>query len=460
LLRDRQYGMARRLALFVLVTLLGASFVATDFGATFSDYPKAFAASKKKDRPGLFERLFGPKDAPRKAQPPRSSSPSKRRVSPSRKKTTPSRNTSRKTSSGVAVVKVGEKDPNARKILIIGDFVGNGIAWGLNQALANEPKLAVIEQTKDPSGLIRQDTYDWNKELLGILNAQNPDIVVVSLGVNDRQELRVDEERYPVRSDEWLAAYEQRIDAMTDTLEVYGRPFFWVSAPPLRGEDATSDIAFFNGLIEPRVTAAGGHFIDVWNGFTNASGQYITTGPDIEGQVKALRTSDGINFTSIGKQKLAYYVERDIRRHTGIGAGTVELVASSTQASTIEIGPDGKKRLVGPVISLSDPPPGASLTLAGAPPPVVFDPISGQVMPALTDDTEEAATEARTAQHRLVVKGDSLAALPGRVDDFAWPPSQRPNQTFQPPPAEGDATDEAAEAAEDEDAAAETAAAN
>ena len=104
-------------------------------------------------------------------------------------------------------------------------------------------------------------------------------MVVVSLGVNDRQELRVGEERYPVRSEEWVAAYEQRIDAMTDTLNVYGRPFFWVSAPPLRGEDATSDIAFFNGLIEPRVTKAGGYFIDVWNGFTNASGQYITTGP-------------------------------------------------------------------------------------------------------------------------------------------------------------------------------------
>ncbi|MCB1499048.1 MAG: DUF459 domain-containing protein [Bauldia sp.] len=452
--------MARRLVLLLLVALLSAGFVATDFGATFSGDPSALAASKKKDRPGIFDRLFGSKDEPRAAQPPRNSSPSKRRILPTRKKTTtPTRNTSRKTSSGVAVVNVDEKDPNARRILIIGDFVGDGIAWGLDQALAREPKLAVIKEINAPSGLVRQDTYDWNKELLGVLNQENPDMVVVSLGVNDRQDLRVDKDRYPVRSEEWLAAYEQRVDAVTDTLKVYGRPFFWVSAPPLRGEDATSDMAFINGLIEPRVTKAGGHFIDVWNGFTNASGQYITTGPDIEGQVKALRTSDGINFTSVGKQKLAYYVERDIRRSTGMGAGTVELVASSTQASTIEIGLDGKKRLVGPVISLSDPPPGASLTLAGAPPPVVYDPISGQVMPAPADPLQDAVTEAETAQYRLVVKGESLATLPGRVDDFAWPPSQRQNQSFQAPPAEGDAADESAEAASDE-ATAETAAAN
>lgn len=352
--------MAKRLALVFLVLLLGATLVATDFVAGVSGPGIAEAQPKKKkvkerDRPGVIERLFGPREkAPpaRSVSPPRSSSPRSsspaRRVVPTRKKSTSGGTTARRSSTAVPVVEIGAKDPNARKILVVGDFVGNGIAWGLDQALAEEPKLVVIESTNANSGLIRKDTYDWNQELLGILNEENPDMVVVSLGVNDRQDLRVEEERYPVRSEQWQEAFGLRVDAMVDTLKVYGRPFFWVSAPPLRGEDATSDIAFLNGLVEARVTKAGGYFIDVWNGFTNASGQYITTGPDIEGQVKALRTSDGTGFTSVGKQKLAYYVERDIRRHTGVGTGTVDLVASVSQVNTIEIGPDGKKRLVGP----------------------------------------------------------------------------------------------------------------
>ncbi|MBN9020745.1 MAG: DUF459 domain-containing protein, partial [Rhizobiales bacterium] len=298
----------------------------------------------------------------------------------------------------VPVVAVEEKDPNARKILVIGDFVGSGISSGLDQALAKEPRLVVIESTKDSSGLFRSDVYDWNKALLGVLNEENPDLVVVSLGANDRQDLRVGEDRHPIRSEPWQAAVESRIDGLTDTLKVYGRPFFWVSAPPLRGEDAMSDIAYLNGLVEPRVTKAGGFYVDVWNGFTNASGQYITTGPDIEGQVKALRTSDGIGFTSVGKQKLAYYVERDIRRHTGIGAGTVDLLPSVSQTSTIEIGPDGKKRLVGPVISLTDPLPGVVEALAGAPAPVAFDPISGKVIATAPEEKPEAPKPTETAQ--------------------------------------------------------------
>lgn len=458
--------MARRIALLFLVLLLGASVVTTDFGLVLTDHAAA-EAQRNKNRAGLFERLFGPREreAPKKAVPPRSSSPSKQRrpstsSSSSRKRTTPTRKTTtRQATTTVPVVEVEEKDPNARKILVIGDFVGSGIADGLDQALAEEPRLAVLESTKDSSGLVRSDVYDWNKALLGILNEESPDIVVVSLGANDRQDLRVDKERQPIRSEPWQAAVESRIDGMTDTLKVYGRPFFWVSAPPLRGEDAMSDIAYVNGLIEPRVTKAGGYFVDVWNGFTNASGQYITTGPDIEGQVKALRTSDGVGFTSVGKQKLAYYVERDIRRHTGIGTGTVDLLPSISQTSTIEIGPDGKKRLVGPVISLSDPLPGVVGTLAGAPAPVTFDPISGKVISEPTADAgPESVQPTETAQYKLVVRGESLPSVPGRVDDFAWPPSQRGNQTFLSP--EDQAALAAAEAGTDGDAEGETVEAN
>ena len=150
---------------------------------------------------------------------------------------------------------------------------------------------------------------------------------------------------------------------MVDTLKVFGRPFFWVSAPPMRSSSASRDMAYLNGLYKPAVTAAGGHFIDIWNGFTDENGNYTSSGPDVDGQLRALRTSDGINFTRAGRLKLAFYVEREIRKQTGIGTGAVDLFASASQTSQIEIGPDGVKRLVGPVISLSDPLPGASRAL-------------------------------------------------------------------------------------------------
>jgi hypothetical protein len=289
---------------------------------------------------------------------------------------------------------------------VLGDFVADGLAWGLDQSFAEEPKLAVIDRANPNSGLVRNDFYDWNAELLKILNTEKPDVVVVAIGANDRQQMRVGKDRVAPHSEAWETNYGQRVKGITDTLKVYGRPFFWVSAPPMRLAAAASDMAYLNDIYKPRVAEANGYFVDVWGGFTSEEGRYISSGPDVDGQLRALRSGDGINFTRAGRLKLAFYVEREIRRQTGLGAGAVDLLASVNQSSQIEIGPDGKKRLVGPVISLSDPLPGASDMLAGgpnAPPP----------------------KEGDTPRYLMVVKGETLPTVAGRADDFAWPPSAR-----------------------------------
>jgi hypothetical protein len=306
----------------------------------------------------------------------------------------------------VPTVQIIPKDKNAKKILVIGDFVAGGVAWGLDQTFAEEPKLAIVDDSNTNSGLVRSDFYDWNVELPKILNDVKPDIIVVAMGANDRQQMRIGKERIAPHSDTWEATYLQRLKGLTETLKVYGRPFFWLSAPPMRLAAAARDMTYLNGFYTDAVTAAGGHYIDIWNGFTSDQGNYISSGPDVDGQLRALRSSDGINFTRAGRLKLAFYVEREIRRQTGIGSGAVDLLASTSQASQIEVGPDGVKRLVGPVISLTDPRPGASAALAGAPDPI-----------------PQVAREAETPQYRMIVKGVALPAVSGRADDFAWPPA-------------------------------------
>ena len=374
----------------------------------------------KAKKPGFFERLFGP----RSTTPPagiKKSSRTKKRVR------------HQATEPAVEAAETVPKDPKARKILVIGDFVADGIAWGLEQSFASEPKLVVVDRSNAGSGFVRADHFDWNKQLTEILNQEKPDLIIAAFGINDRQTIRDGNERLAVRSEGWEAAYTQRIEGIVETLKVYGQPFFWVGAPPVRTTSASADLAYFNGLYRPKVEAAGGHFIDIWIGFTNADGQYITTGPDIEGQVRALRTGDGINFTRAGRLKLAFYVERDVRRQTGIGAGAIDLLASTTQSQEIEIGPDGRKRLVGPVISLSDPLPGASDSLAGAPAPVMFSPLTGVVTKPAVEEPIKPTDKTETAQYRLVVKGEPLIGVGGRIDDFSWPPEQRATEPPAPP---------------------------
>ena len=47
---------------------------------------------------------------------------------------------------------------------------------------------------------------------------------------------------------------------------------------------------------------------------STSSGRFTTQGPDFEGQMRRLRTGDGVHFTKSGARKLAHYVERELRR--------------------------------------------------------------------------------------------------------------------------------------------------
>jgi hypothetical protein len=342
-------------------------------------------------RGGFFEMLFGPSllEPFRPAPPPQPMAPAQPSAPP------------------VPTVEVLPKDKDAKKILVIGDFVADGLAWGLDQTFASEPKLTVIDDANPSSGLARNDYYDWNAELPKILNTEKPDVVVVALGSNDRQEIRNGNERIATHSDTWEQTYVQRIKGLTSTLKVYGRPFFWMSAPPMRAAAASHDMAYLNEFFKPPVAEAGGYFIDIWDGFTSDEGNYVSSGPDVNGQLRALRLSDGINFTRAGRLKLAFYAQREIRRQTGLGEGTVDLLTSTNQNGQIEIGPDGQKHLVGPVISLTDPPPGASDTLAGGPNAAA---------------TQAAKKSTETPAYRMIVKGEALTKVGGRADDFTWPP--------------------------------------
>ena len=391
--------MVRRLIVALLVAVVGIGSASVAIHSISTD-ASAQSVKTSRDRPSFFQRLFGTLKNNR----------SGRRKIRQRTLRRPTRE------APVAAVETLPKEPDASKILIIGDFIAGGLAWGLERALADEPRLMVIDKSNANSGLVRVDYYDWNGELLNILNALQPDLIVLVLGANDRQVMRAGDERLAIRSQAWASAYTKRIASVVRTLKVYGRQFLWVGTPPMRASSASSDMAYLNGLFRPIVQGGDGHFVDIWNGFTDEDGRFVTSGPDVEGQVRQLRTGDGINFTRAGRMKLAFYVEREIRRQTGFGSGGIDLLATVTQGNQIEIGPDGTMHLVGPIISLNDPLPGSSRNLAG-----------GEV--ASTPDAE-------SLQFKVIVRGEALPEVAGRIDDFSWPPRQvavrLPHQSAQP----------------------------
>jgi hypothetical protein len=216
---------------------------------------------------------------------------------------------------------------------------------------------------------------------------------------------------FEFHTDQWEAAYTRRIDATIAALKSGGVPVLWVGLPAQRGPKATSDASYLNELYRGRAEKAGIVFVDIWDGFVDEQGRYSAQGPDFEGQIRRLRSADGIYFTKAGARKLAHYVEREIDR------GEVNRAIPVTLPTTIEPAPAGAqpggpsaRPLVGPVIPLT-----AASTTAGPAGNGVSEELLGGARPAA------GSLAAEPLAISVLVKGEPTAAPAGRADDFSWP---------------------------------------
>lgn len=300
------------------------------------------------------------------------------------------------------VVPAIEKAEDASRVLVVGDFLGGGLADGLETAYEQNADVVIVDRTNGSSGLVRDDHYDWPGNIGSVIEEENPDAVVVMIGSNDRQQMRVDGNREPPRSDAWVKEYERRATALIKTIRDRDLPLIWVGNLPFRPGAMSSDMLAFNDIYRRLVTDAGGEYVDVWDGFVDESGAFATNGPDMNGQPAQLRSSDGINVTRDGRRKIAFYAEKPLNRLFETGSATPGTP-----------GLDGDGLLGGPS------PDGSAPAVIDRTAPMALDDLgsdsSGQLLGA---SFARPRGEARTPAEQLSREGLAPAPTPGRADDF------------------------------------------
>src|SRR6478752_5678234 len=81
-----------------------------------------------------------------------------------------------------------------RRILVLGDAMADWLAYGLEDAYAEQPDMGVVRRHRTVSGLIKYqpkgDPADWVAAAKGILATEKADAIVVMLGLDDRVAIR------------------------------------------------------------------------------------------------------------------------------------------------------------------------------------------------------------------------------------------------------------------------------
>ncbi len=346
-------------------------------------------------------------------------------------------------------------------------------------------------------GDTRADSLDWVQAARDILNADKADFIVMMIGLGDRQAIRerLEPRRTPgqgqsaqsqqgrpgaqsqttpqpaqpaetpaqqrpeeggdppsvtapegtrggtlltheFRSERWTELYGKRIDELIVVLKAKGVPVYWVGLPAVRGTRSTADAVFLNELVRTRAERAGITYIDVWDGFVDDGGSFNVQGPDVEGQIRRLRTADGIHFTKAGARKLAHYVEREIQRALVAQPVLVSLPTQAPEEPLPPLAPGGRiipgRPVAGPIVYLTGAPKGGEELLGGS---------------ARNPAPDQTAT-------RVLLRGEAISAPAGRADDFAWPRREMTNASVSnitepelPPPPGSEAAARAAQAA-------------
>jgi len=80
----------------------------------------------------------------------------------------------------------------------------------------------------------------------------------------------------------------------------------------------------------------------------------VQKGPDFEGQMRQLRSGDGVYFTKpAGARKLAHYVEREVTRLLASRSGPIALPTEpATPDANAEPGKPAPRPLAGPILPL------------------------------------------------------------------------------------------------------------
>lgn len=311
------------------------------------------------------------------------------------------------------------------KVLVIGDSLADALASGFMADPGIKADLSIQSKTVSASGLVRDDFHDWSRHMRDML-AATPDaaVIIVMLGLNDRQAMRAGDASLEPMSEGWLEQYRQRVDTLVRIAQQARVPLVWVGMPVMRSAKLSQDLASLNALVRDRVTQSGETFVETFDGFADSGGGFTATGPDVIGDTVRLRGPDGIHFTPAGQRKLAFFVEKPVRLRLGDRLqGTPATPVPPTSAPALAAPPDSPSP---PVASL--PPTERTVPLPQVAPvePVRIRPDIGEIRPLSTQNTATSLAGMRApaiadpVTRDLFDKGISPAARAGRTDDYRW----------------------------------------
>jgi hypothetical protein len=207
--------------------------------------------------------------------------------------------------------------PEPFKIAFVGDSMADGVWGGVQRRISKDPcwrqLLRAGRYAEIGTGLSRADKFNWASKVKAISAEFQPDILVVSFGLNDRTPIVEpgSTKRIETSNPEWIFAYERQVLTFLAAAKSSSTGVMWLGIPVLRDNAANRDALVKNKVFADALAKMKDErfiFIDPWRLTTSAEDTYNSYYTNEAGYRVQLRATDGIHFTSAGYDLIGSYI--------------------------------------------------------------------------------------------------------------------------------------------------------
>jgi hypothetical protein len=214
----------------------------------------------------------------------------------------------------------GSKDKAAPRVVTKIAFAGDSIVdnyWegvlrviSANACLKTSVELGRF--ARNGSGLTRGDKVFWPREVRRIGETFQPDLFVLSVGLNDRQSI-VDGNgaRTAWGAPNWTDKYRSLVVELLQSAAANKAGVLIVGLPIVRDSTENADLQGKNKLFAEAVATVGAahvKYVEPWRLKQEGADAFASYGPDRNGRTVQIRTPDGEHFTVAGEDLVAAYL--------------------------------------------------------------------------------------------------------------------------------------------------------
>jgi uncharacterized protein len=198
-------------------------------------------------------------------------------------------------------------------VLEIGDSLGNDLGWGMARQLGHDHAVRLVQADKSSSGLLTPWFYDWAQKEKVLLAQYKPQLVIITFGANDEQNLKAPNGNVlAFGSAPWVTAYTGIVTKMATAATKTGAYVLWIGMPIMQPNGYRQGMVLINSVFaKVATTVPGMTFLPTWDLFANAKGQFVDA-ERVNNIPSLLREADGIHFSYVGENVFATFVTRSI----------------------------------------------------------------------------------------------------------------------------------------------------